>query len=191
MIVLAQFSSTCLLFHNAPPDFCNKTVYMHVHFCYTWCIVGHLSDALLDLWNGSILTCSVNFIIDRWFCSFELYVPMNQLILWAGLSVDIFCWGSRALTIGISKDPSIDIHCQFSNFGGSIGPSGNISQGPHRIFRGLGPLSPGPREPWWVLLLFIIVIIIIIIIIVVVIVIIIIIIINYLWVSGGVVYCCL
>ena len=69
----------------------------------------------------------------------------------AGLSVDIFCWGSGAPTIWISKGPkqnlkgpSIEIHYQFSNFGGSIGPPGKISQGPHWIFRGPGPLPPGP-----------------------------------------------
>ena len=65
-----------------------------------------------------------------------------------------FCWGSGAPTIWISKGPrqnlkgtSIEIHYQFSNFGGSIGPSGKISQGPHWIFRGPWPLPPGPREP--------------------------------------------
>ena len=59
-----------------------------------------------------------------------------------------------APTIGISKGPkqnlmgaSIQIHYQFSNFEGSIGPSGKISQGPHWIFRGPGPLPPGPWEP--------------------------------------------
>ena len=49
------------------------------------------------------------------------------------------------------KGPSIEIHYQFSSFGGSIGPSGKISQGPHWIFRGLGPLPPGPWEPWSVM----------------------------------------
>ena len=65
-----------------------------------------------------------------------------------------FCWGSGAPTIWISKGPrqnlkgpSIEIYFQFSNFWGSIGPSGKISQGPHWIFRGPGPLPPGPREP--------------------------------------------
>ena len=72
-----------------------------------------------------------------------------------GLSVDLFCWGSGAPTIWISKGPkqnlkgpSIEIHYQFSNFGGSIGPPGKISQGPHWIFRGPGPLPPGPQVPW-------------------------------------------
>ena len=45
------------------------------------------------------------------------------------------------------KGPSIEIHYKFSNLGGSIGPSAKISQGPHWIFRGPGPLPPGPREP--------------------------------------------
>ena len=73
----------------------------------------------------------------------------------AGLSVDVLYCGSRAPTIWISmgpkqnlKGPSIEIHYQFSNFGRSIGPLGKISQGPHWIFRGPGPLPPGPREPW-------------------------------------------
>ena len=47
------------------------------------------------------------------------------------------------------KGPSIEIHHQFSNFGGSIWLSGKISQGPHWIFKGPGPLPPGPQEPWW------------------------------------------
>ena len=80
---------------------------------------------------------------------------LNYFEINTGLLVDIFCWGSRAPTIWISKGPkqnlkgpSIEIHYQFSNFGGSIGPSGKISQGPHWILRGPGPLPPGPREPW-------------------------------------------
>ena len=89
---------------------------------------------------------------------FELIRISSQAItnvLKSGLSVDIFCWGSEAPTIWISKGPkqnlkgpSIEIYYQFSNFGGSIGPSGKILQGHHWIFRGPGPLPPGPREPW-------------------------------------------
>ena len=70
------------------------------------------------------------------------------------LSVDISSWGSRALTIWISKGPkqnlkgpSIEIHYQFSNFGGFIGPSGKISQAP-LDFQGPGALTSGPLEPW-------------------------------------------
>ena len=71
-----------------------------------------------------------------------------------GLLVDIFCWGSEAPTIWISrgpkqnlKGPSIEIYYQFSNFGGPLGPQAKILQGPHWIFRSPGPLPPGPREP--------------------------------------------
>ena len=70
----------------------------------------------------------------------------------SGLSVDIFCSGSRASNIGISKGPKqnlkgscIEIHYRFSNFGWSIGPSGKISQGPHCIFRGSGPYIRAPK----------------------------------------------
>ena len=75
-------------------------------------------------------------------------------IITPGLLVAIFCWESRALTIWISKGPkqnlkgpSIEIHHQFSNFLGSIGPSGKISQGPHWIFRGPGPYLRAPENP--------------------------------------------
>ena len=68
----------------------------------------------------------------------------------SGFLVDIFCWGSGAPTIWIFKGPkqnlkglSIEIHYQFSNFWGSIGPSGKISHGPHWILRGRGPYLPG------------------------------------------------
>ena len=80
--------------------------------------------------------------------------PRDQCITKIGLSVDIYCWGSGAPNISISngpkqnlEGPSIEIHYQFSNFGGSIGPSGKISQGPHGIFRGPVSLPPGAREP--------------------------------------------
>ena len=76
------------------------------------------------------------------------------LVSW--LSVDIFCWGSAPPTFKIYKGPKQysegSLHwntlsiLQF--FWDSIGPSGKISQGPHWIFRGPGPLPPGPQEPW-------------------------------------------
>ena len=70
------------------------------------------------------------------------------------LSVDIFCWGSRAPTIWTSKgpkqnlkDPSIEIHHQFSNFGCSIGPSGKFHKGPI----GFSGARGGPYLQAWAL----------------------------------------
>ena len=52
--------------------------------------------------------------------------PVSLTISW--LLVDIFCWGSRAFTMWISKGskqilegPSIEIHYRFSNFRGPTG----------------------------------------------------------------------
>ena len=65
-----------------------------------------------------------------------------------------FCWGSGAPTIWISKGlkqslkgTSLEIHYQFSNFWGPLGPQTKFHKGPW-IFRGPWPLSPGPREPY-------------------------------------------
>ena len=73
------------------------------------------------------------------------------IFFYPGLWRDIFCWGSWAPTTWISKapkqnlkGPSTEIQHQFSNFWGSIGPSGKISQGPHWIFRGPGPFTSSP-----------------------------------------------
>ena len=49
--------------HNAP--FCNRNVHICAHFYYkmmhcgifVWCIMGYLSDASWDLWDGSIRRC--------------------------------------------------------------------------------------------------------------------------------------
>ena len=80
----------------------------------------------------------------------------HKIDLNTGLSVDMFCWGSGAPTIWISKGPKqnlkgpsieIQLHYQFSNFRRSIGPSSKISQGPHWIFRGPGPYLRAPESP--------------------------------------------
>ena len=43
---------TSLISHNAP--FCNRNMHMSAHFCYKRGTVGYLSNALWDLWDGSI-----------------------------------------------------------------------------------------------------------------------------------------
>ena len=71
------------------------------------------------------------------------------------LSIDIFSWGSGAPTIWISKGPkqnlkgpSIEIHYQFSNLGGPLGPQAKfhsgapLVQGPHLDFLPRAPESP-------------------------------------------------
>ena len=93
------------------------------------------TDALVLTWSRSSEDITVINTISE-------YLHMYN----SGLSVEIYCWGSEALTILILKVPEqilagpiIEIHYQFSNLGGSIGPSGKISQawGPYWIFRGL------------------------------------------------------
>ena len=96
------------------------------------------------------------FIFLFIFMAVNMYSILYILLFTPGLSVDIFCWGSGAPTIWISKGPkqnlkgpSIEIHYQFSNFWGSIGPSGKISQGPHWIFRG-PPYLRAPESPGYI-----------------------------------------
>ena len=59
------------------------------------------------------------------------------------------CWGSGAPTIWISKGPkqnlkgtSIEIHYQFSNFCGPLGPQAKFHKGPIGF---LGARGPYPR----------------------------------------------
>ena len=72
----------------------------------------------------------------------------------AGLSVDIFCWGSGAPTIWISKGPkqnlkgpSIEIHYQFSNLGGPLGPQTKFHKGPIGFSGARGPYLRAPECP--------------------------------------------
>ena len=70
----------------------------------------------------------------------------------AGIPLDIFCWGSEAPAIWISKgptqnlkDPSIEIHYQFSNFAGSIALKENFTRVP-LDFQGPRALTSGPHR---------------------------------------------
>ena len=50
--------------YNAP--FCNRNVHVCTFLLKKWCIVGHLSDALWDLWDGSFNFCSrVTFLYGQ------------------------------------------------------------------------------------------------------------------------------
>ena len=98
----------------------------------------HISNLLTDfrqspfkvLWNCLGLYCS---------CALS------------GLSVDIFCWGSGAPTIWISKGPQqnlmgpfIEIHYQLSNFGGPLGPQAKFHKGPIGFSGARGPYLRAP-----------------------------------------------
>ena len=86
-------------------------------------------------------------------------VPWNCLGLYcscalSGLSVDIFCWGSGAPTIWISKGPQqnlegpfIEIHYQLSNFGGPLGPQAKFHKGPIGFSGARGPYLRAPECP--------------------------------------------
>ena len=72
----------------------------------------------------------------------------------SGLSVDIFCWWSGALTIVISKGskqilegPSIEIYWQVSDFGSPLGPQAKFHKGPIGFSGAWGPYPRAPKSP--------------------------------------------
>ena len=77
---------------------------------------------------------------------------------WSGLSVNIFCWGSGAPPSEFSKGPkqnlkglSIEIHYQFSNFGGPLGPQAKFHMGPIGFWGAQGPYLQAPESPEWLI----------------------------------------
>ena len=70
-----------------------------------------------------------------------------------GVSVEIFCWGSRAYIMWISKGSKqilqscfIEIQNKFSNVWGALDPQAKFHQGPIGFTRALGPKLLG--EAW-------------------------------------------